>query len=383
MHKPLIGIYGRTNAGKSSLLNFLTDQSIAIVSPEPGTTTDPVRRAYEILGFAPVVFLDTAGLDDSSTLGTQRMARTIQTIDDLDLAILVVGERGVGEIEQQLISRFQAAEVPFVIVHNVFNDPSSSSAGHSSFSIPEGCSGFITSHLCPSERDDILQLITTAIPDSAMATPSFFGGRIAVGDVVIMVCPIDSEAPAGRLILPQVQAVRSALDEQAIAMVVQPSQLAGVLALCTQPRLIVTDSQLFGTINHLIPSGVELTSFSILLSELKGDPQTYKQGLVAIPLLRAGDRILMIENCSHQTSCDDIGRVKIPRLLARHTGISDLKFDFVSGRDPMPSDLSQYALIVQCGGCMVSRRMVQAKIRKAKAAGIPITNYGLLLRAVQ
>lgn len=379
MHKPLIGIYGRTNSGKSSLLNFLTGQEVSIVSEEAGTTTDSVRRSYEIRGFGPVVFMDTAGLDDLSALGEQRMERTISSIDNVDLAILVTGH-SFGDVERRLIEFFDQGAVPYIVVNNIFDGVLPVSIP---LSVVEAGSVLSTDLTDSSSRDVILEAVKVAIAGNVVDEPSFFGGRISHGDVVIMVCPIDSQAPAGRLILPQVQAVRAALDENAISIVVQLAELQAALAFCAKPRLIVTDSQLFQQITPLVPPGVELTSFSILLSELKGDPETYKKGLEAVDRLTSGARILMVENCSHQTSCEDIGRVKIPRWVSQHSGFDNLTFDFVTGRDPLPADLSVYSLVVQCGGCMVSRRMIQSKIRRVIAAGVPITNYGLLIRRIK
>lgn len=378
MNRPLIGIFGRTNVGKSSLLNFLTAQASAIVSSEAGTTTDPVRKGFEILGFAAVTFVDTAGIDDSSTLGAKRMAKTMALVQEVDLALLVTDSPCLMESERALIEQFALAAVPYVLIYNNFR-------GLGEFELSkiqaqwQIHSKAVSTSLSGS-TEVILESIKSAIPESSLLVPSFFGGRVRSGDVVVMVCPIDSEAPSGRLILPQVQAIRSALDEGVVAIVVQPSELDSALKLVPAPRLIVTDSQLFGTIHP--PQGVELTSFSILLSELKGDPEVYARGLTTIDNLKSGDRILIIENCSHQTSCDDIGRVKIPRWLRSYSGHDDLQFEILAPRDPMPEDLSLYRLAIQCGGCMVSRRSVQNRIRGAVEAALPITNYGMLIKYV-
>lgn len=370
MNKPLIGIFGRTNVGKSSLLNFLTAQASAIVSPQAGTTTDPVRKGFEILGFAAVTFVDTAGIDDLSTLGAKRTAKTLALVQDVDLALLVTDKTLLTESENELIEQFRLAGVPYLLIYNDFRDTGP---------FNDANNAALATSLTGSS-DVMMEAIKGAIPDSSLLIPSFFGGRVASGDVVVMVCPIDSEAPSGRLILPQVQAIRSALDEGVISIVVQPSELEAALRLMPMPRLIITDSQLFGTIHP--PQGVELTSFSILLSELKGNPEVYTQGLAALDNLRSGDRILIIENCSHQTSCDDIGRVKIPRWLGSYSGIDNLSFDILGPRDPMPDDLSPYRMAIQCGGCMVTRRSVQNRIRLAQASALPITNYGMFIKHV-
>lgn len=340
MIRPKIGIYGRMNVGKSTLMNQITGQQVAIVSPWAGTTTDPVRRTFEILDFAPVILIDTAGFDDTSKLGTQRVAKTMATLREVDLAILVT-EVEPTEADKEFLSNVTS---PALIVNN---------------------------------GDGIIDKIKEALPLHTLIEPPFFGHRLCSGESVILVCPIDSEAPSGRLILPQVQALRAALDLHAIAVIIQPSELAATLEKL-RPKLIVTDSQAFGEVTPLVPPGVELTSFSILLSELKGDPGAYQTGLTVLPELKDGDRILLIEHCSHQSSCDDIARVKIPKLMSRKLGIS---LDIVVSKKI--NDPSAVRLIVQCGGCMTNRRAIMSNIGIAKKNGIPITNYGMLLRALQ
>lgn len=361
---PHIGIYGLTNAGKSSLLNRLTGQQTAIVSPQAGTTTDPVRRSFEIIGYGPVIFIDTAGLDDTeSPLGRQRVQKSLQTLTEVDLALLLLVGSEPDPAEQKILDTIRANDIPVVV-------------------LPERASRLTT--------DEILNRIRTGIPEQSQATPPLFGNRtIAPGDLILLVCPIDSAAPAGRLILPQVQTLRAALDLGAMALVVQPDQLENAL-LTTVPRLIVTDSQAFrevtATAQRLRPN-TEVTSFSVLLAEQKGDKTAYAEGLAAVDRLRPGDRILIIENCSHQVTCDDIGRTKIPGWLREYTHIDDLHFTFVSGRDPLPAELhvtpGYYALAIQCGGCVSTRRMIQARIHAVRQNGVPITNYGMLIRKLR
>lgn len=333
-----IGIYGKVNAGKSTLLNALTGQQVSIVDPQRGTTTDPVRRAFEILNFAPVTFIDTAGFDDKSPLGRQRLKKTVDTIQEIDLALYV------GEQDKDFLKLLDDQQVPYIVVERGY------------------------------EVDHILESIKQTIPASSLVEPAFYGDKLKRGETVVLVCPIDSEAPSGRLILPQVQAIRAALDLGATAVVTTPEQLAETLKNI-KPRLIVTDSQAFDVVRPQVPKEVTLTSFSILLAELKGDVAQYKQGLSALQTFKTGDRVLIVENCSHQTTCHDIGRVKIPRLLGAH-----LQYTFVSGRDPLPENLSSYALVVQCGGCMTTRRVIQNRIERCRQLSIPITNYGMLLR---
>lgn len=362
---PHIGLYGVVNAGKSSLLNRLTGQQISIVSPEAGTTTDPVRRSFEIAGYGPVVWVDTAGIDDTaSELGRMRVRKSLQTLAEVDLALVLLVGSEPSAAEQELLDRIRAGRLPVLV-------------------LPERGSRHST--------EAILKRIGEALPDFSQTLPPFFGDRqIGAGDRIVLVCPIDSAAPAGRLILPQVQALRAALDLGATAVAVQPAQLAEALRQGGPPRLIVTDSQVFREVAAMAEAccpGVEVTSFSILLAEQKGDREAYAEGLRAVDTLKPDDRILILENCSHQITCDDIGRTKIPGWLREYTGFDSLRFVFVGGRDPLPEELydepGYFALAVQCGGCMATRRTVQARIRAARQNGVPITNYGMLIRKMR
>lgn len=349
-----------TNVGKSSLLNRMTGQQAAVVSPVAGTTTDPVRRVFEVADYGPVLFIDTAGVDDEgSEVGRLRVAGTWRTLSEVDLAVVLLEGVGPSGVERRLLDRIRANDVPYLL---------------------------LPSRAADLSAEEVLRRICAAIPERAGEMPPFFGERvIAAGEVILFVCPIDAGAPAGRLILPQVQALRAALELEAVAVSVQPEQLAEALRLYT-PRLVVTDSQVFRKVTELVQERcpeVEVTSFSVLLAEQKGDAAVYREGLQAVDGLKAGDRVLIIENCSHQVTCDDIGRTKIPGWLRAYTGAESLAFTFVSGRDPLPEPLSGYALAVQCGGCVATRRMVQVRIRAAIRSGVPITNYGMLIRKLQ
>ena len=359
-----IGFYGLMNVGKSTLVNRLTGQQTVIVSAEAGTTTDPVRRSYELTDYGPVVLVDTAGVDDTqSELGQLRVERSLQTLTEVDVAVVLLYGMEPCTEEQRLLDTVQANEIPTVI-------------------LPCRAAGL--------SAEEVWQRIRQAIPHPSQTLPPFFGDRtIAAGDVLLLVCPIDSAAPAGRLILPQVQALRAALDLHAVAVTVQPDELPQALTQW-RPRLIITDSQVFREVTEVVKKRcpeVEVTSFSVLLADLKGDKTLYTEGLQAVDRLRAGDRVLIIENCSHQVTCDDIGRSKIPGWLREYTGIESLEFVFVSGRDPLPAELhttpGYFALAVQCGGCVATRRMVQARIRAAHRNGVPITNYGMLIRKMR
>lgn len=364
---PHIGLYGIVNVGKSSLLNRLTGQQASIVSPEAGTTTDPVRRSFEIAGYGPVVFIDTAGIDDTaSELGRSRVRKTRQTLTEIDAAVVLLQAEEPSPTEREWLDTIHANDIPAVV-------------------LPMRGGGLST--------DEILRRIVEQLPEASQLEPPFFGERrFEPGDRIVFVCPIDSAAPAGRLILPQVQALRAALDLGAVATAVQPAQLAGLLSSleAAPPKLIVTDSQVFrevSAIAHKLAPTTEVTSFSILLAERKGDRTVYAEGLRAVDSLKPGDRILVIENCSHQTTCDDIGRSKIPAWLREYTGFDDLQFLFVSGRDPLPAELyavpGYFALAIQCGGCVATRRTVQSRIRAASQNGVPITNYGMLIRKLR
>lgn len=374
-NKPHIGIFGRCNSGKSSLLNFIVEADTAIVSPESGTTTDVVRKSYEILGFAPVVFIDTAGIDDTSELGRKRIARTVEAMRQIDLALLVYREWG--RPEERLLTQLRETGVAVVIVHNSSAAATDATAINGNRIVVVNAAGGDQ-----RQRDALIDEIKRRLPENSYTAPSMFGNRVKTGDAVLLVCPIDSEAPAGRMILPQVQAIRELLDRHAIPVVVQPQEIAGVFATGLRPALAVTDSQVFPEVRAAVPQHVELTSFSILLAAAKGDHDLYLAGLDKADSLKDGDRILIAESCTHQVSCEDIGRVKIPRWLEEYTG-RKLHFDTVSGLAPLPSDLSRYALMIQCGACMVTRSQLHNRLRQATEAGVPVTNYGMLIRKIR
>lgn len=392
-----IGIFGRCNAGKSTLLNFIVGAETAIVAPQRGTTTDVVRKSHEILNFAPVMFIDTAGVDDSSDVGRQRVERTLETIYQVDLALLIFREWG--EPEQMLLRRFKKSSLPYLLIYNRVGEASlaSSSPEHDgalgrATLLGDGTYRVVLSEDCSDivvevdakrgdkkQHDRLMEAIKRALPKGAYSQISMFGDRVGEGDLVILVCPIDEAAPKGRLILPQVQALRELLDRHALGLVVQVEELEGVLEHNLRPKLIVTDSQVFQQVGKIVPPEIELTSFSILLAAAKGDYHQYRDGLKAVDTLKDGDKILIAENCSHQISCEDIGRVKIPRWLEEYSG-AKLKTDIVTGLNPLPDDLESYALMVQCGGCMVTRSQLQNRIRRAVEARVPITNYGMLIK---
>ncbi|MBR1517516.1 MAG: [Bacteroidales bacterium] len=377
--KPRIGIFGRRNCGKSTLLNDLTGQPSSIVSHVPGTTTDAVRRSIELLGIGPVVLIDTPGFDDYGTLGSQRSASAFATIDEVDLAILLFSRNLFSDIETDFIRRCQQAATPLLLIYSLSDAfPPNPHLLHDisdRFALPVQR----YSHTDATLLQPIIDSITLSIPASAYRQPNIMSGLVSQGDTAVLVCPIDSEAPAGRLILPQVQVLRALLDLNASAVVCQPDQLPSSLQnLATPPRLVITDSQAFRTVAPLVPDSIFLTSFSILLARAKGPFRYYLDSISAIDRLAPGCRILMLESCTHTSNCDDIGRVKLPRLLQQHVG-GPLHFEFLAAQSPLPDDLASYALVIQCGGCVATPKLINARLAHVISAHIPATNYGLAL----
>lgn len=382
-HKLHIVILGRRNNGKSSLMNALTGQTVSIVSDVAGTTTDPVKRSYEIPGFASVVFTDTAGIDDEGRLGEQRVERSRQIIAQSDLAILIIAHNQWGSPEEELVGELQRWELPFLILHNkrdeVPLDRELQQQLETRYNVPV-IDFSVRAGDSPEKVIVSLQKMTTSLSGSPR---SYIGDLIAPGDQVLLITPIDSEAPAGRMILPQVQLLRDVLDNHAVATVLQPAELSVWLSNTPAlPALAITDSQVFKQVAEILPPSVRLTSFSILLARYKGFFDEYRQGTPAIDSLREGDRILMLESCSHHVSCEDIGRHKIPAWLQKHTG-KNLHFDFISGLDAIPRPITDYAMLLQCGGCMVTGRQLRNRLRPALEAGIPVSNYGMTIAYLQ
>lgn len=381
--KPHIGIYGRRNNGKSSLINLLAGQNVAIVSDFAGTTTDPVKKSFEITGFGPVILVDTAGIDDVGELGQKRVEKTLQSIAHIDLALLVVASNTWGEYEEMLVNEFIKSDTPFIVVHNKSDiEPATQSYREKLNS--KRHSGFIDiSCKFQKQPDELISLIKQAIPESSYRTPTLLGDLISYGDTVLLITPIDVEAPAGRLILPQVQAIRDVLDNDAVAVVLKEREVDAFLRKTqVKPALAITDSQIFVKADASIPHDIPLTSFSILLARLKGDFDNYLKGTPKISELKDGDRVLLLESCNHHVSCDDIGRVKIPRWLSNFTG-KQLEYDVVAGLDSLPRDINDYSMVIQCGGCMITRKQLINRLRPAVKAGIPVTNYGMAIAYVQ
>jgi len=381
--KPHIGIYGRRNYGKSSLINCLAGQDIAIVSDHAGTTTDPVKKSFEITGFGPVILVDTGGIDDTGELGEKRVERTLRTLDIIDLAILVVIENNWGKYEDDLIQRFDSEDIPYIVVHNKSDIIQPSDEFRKE--IKKRTTAELLEFSASDKRnyEELIDLIRTSIPEHSYKTPTLLGDLIKYGDIVILITPIDVEAPAGRLILPQVQAIRDILDNDAVAIVLKEREVDAFLKKTgIRPALAVTDSQVFKKADASIPKDIPLTSFSIMLARFKGDFDNYLKGTPKISELKDGDRILILESCTHHVACDDIGRTKIPRWVSGFTG-KKLEFDVVAGLDILPHPITEYALIIQCGGCMITRKQLHNRLQPAVKAGIPITNYGMAIAYVQ
>lgn len=376
-----IGLFGRRNAGKSSLMNALLGQDLSIVSPTPGTTTDPVEKAFELIPLGPVVLIDTAGLDDVGELGAQRKQKTLAALDRVDMALIVVPPDGLGPLEQQIILQLQARQTPFMVLFNQSDlapppaaDLARLKAGKIAFQVLSAT----RSH----EIEALKQTLLTLVPPHPLGEPRLLGDLLSPGDLVVLVVPIDLSAPKGRLILPQVQTIRDVLDSDAQCLVVKQHELAATLSRFNQPpRIVVCDSQVVREAALETPETVPLTTFSILMSRFKGDMLRLAQGAGAIRQLKPGDRVLIAESCSHHSQEDDIGRVKIPRWLSQFAG-GALQVEVVAGKD-FPQDLSPYALVVQCGGCMVTRRQILHRQWLAEQQGVPMTNYGMAISLVQ
>ncbi|MCF6240395.1 MAG: [FeFe] hydrogenase H-cluster maturation GTPase HydF [Bacteroidales bacterium] len=385
--KPHIGIFGRRNNGKSSLINCLAGQEIAIVSDTAGTTTDPVKKSFEITGFGPVIFIDTAGIDDEGDLGTKRINKTLDIVKIIDLAILVIIQNKFGEFEKKLIQEFKFYDTPFLIIHNKSDLEALKQETIDFLKKNYEINPMKFSTLnCKKQNDKLEQIINKIkklIPENAYKTPSLIGDLVSYGDIVLLITPIDIEAPAGRMILPQVQMIRDILDNDCVAIVLKEREVDAFLRKTgIKPKLAITDSQIFLKADASIPKDIPLTGFSVVLARLKGDFDNYLKGTPKISELKDGDRILLLESCSHHVSCDDIGRVKIPRWISKFTG-KKLAYDVVSGLDNLQRDIHDYALVIQCGGCMITQKQIKNRLKPAIEAGIPVTNYGMAIAWVQ
>lgn len=372
-----IGIFGKTNVGKSSLLNRITNQDVSIVSNIAGTTTDVVEKTMELLPIGPVNFLDTAGINDSTALSSERIEKTMKIINRTDVAIVVCDYNGIDDYERNLIEKFNELKIPFMIFINKTDEK------YPSDSIIEDLKNYTKYILLSSVKTDdlivfkIKELLVKLLPEDFVNSPKIVGDLIPQGSTVILVIPIDKEAPKGRIILPQVQTLRDLLDNNCVSVVVKEAELKSAIDnLKIAPSLVVTDSQAFKNVSEIVPENIPLTSFSILFARLKGDLNAFSQGAKSIEKLQDGDRVLILESCTHHAIEDDIGRVKIPNLLRKKTG-KNLIIDNIAGHD-FP-DISKYKLIIHCGACMTNRREVLSRILLASENNVPITNYGICI----
>lgn len=370
-----IGIFGKRNAGKSSVINAITGQNLAIVSDVKGTTTDPVLKSMELLPLGPVVMIDTPGLDDEGELGALRIQKAYQMLNKTDVAILIVDSSiGMTREDEQILERIQAKGIPYLIVMNkadLLSDGVESDKNDIIYVSAKSGQGIheLKERLAKCARKEETQ-------------KKIVGDLLSPMDFVVLVVPIDGAAPKGRLILPQQQTIRDILDSNAVSIVVKDTELKDTIAkLGSQIKMVITDSQAFGKVAKLVPGEIPLTSFSILFARYKGNLKTVVNGAHTLDRLEDGDRILISEGCTHHRQCDDIGTVKLPRWILEHTG-KELQFEYTSGTE-FPTDLSKYRLIIHCGGCMLNEREMRYRLKCAEDQGIPMTNYGTAIAHVK
>ncbi|MBR5512409.1 MAG: [Ruminococcus sp.] len=364
-----IGFFGRRNAGKSSLVNAVTGQELSVVSDVKGTTTDPVYKAMELLPLGAVEIIDTPGYDDEGMLGELRVKKTRQILAKTDIAVLVVDiSAGMGDCENELVQLFKDREIPCIIAYNKgdLSDRDINSDNE------------ITVSAINKKNIHELKEKIASLAEKMGNDRRIIGDLLNAGDMVVLVTPIDESAPKGRMILPQVQTLRDILDADAMAVFSKPEQLAETLEkLSAPPKMVVTDSQVFGRVNKIVPESVPLTSFSILMARYKGFLDTAVNGAAAIDSLKDGDKILISEGCTHHRQCGDIGSVKLPNMLKKYTG-KNFEIVLTSGRD-FPEDLTEYALVIHCGGCMLNEKEVAYRRKLAEMQDVPFTNYGTAL----
>lgn len=375
--RSVISVIGRTNVGKSSLLNAITGMEVSIVSSLSGTTTDAVAKPYELVPVGPVVFYDTAGLDDNTELGQKRIKATDKVLFKSNLVLLVCGENGIGDFEKATVKRLFGLKIPFIIVFN-----------KSDIYIPNGedrkfCEDNKISYISTSANDEVSikalkELIISQIPQD---DTTLFSGMVEENNLIVMVTPIDSEAPKGRLILPQVQAIRDILDKKAVVIVTQVEQLSETLAALNRtPDWVVTDSQAVKQVKEIVPSNVKLTTFSILFARLKGDLKVMQKGADVLDTLKDGAKILIAEACAHHMAGDDIAKVKLPNAIRKYTQ-KQVDIEYCNGSD-FPEDLEKYDLVIHCGACMLNRAEMINRLNECVRRNVPISNFGVVLSKI-
>ena len=390
-----IAIYGRRNAGKSSVINAITGQNLAIVSDVKGTTTDPVSKAMEILPLGPCMFIDTPGLDDEGELGAKRVEKAMQVLNKTDIALIVIdistmtdedieSRRGIPDRELEIISVVEEKKIPYIIVLNksdIIDDIKAEEIRNKVAAKNAAVPVNVISTVQKMGLEELKDALISQAPDTDLKL-HIVGDLVEKNDIVVLVVPVDSAAPKGRLIMPQQQVIRDLLDNQAVAVVTQVPELADTLKkLDSNVRMVITDSQAFGEVSPIVPKDIPLTSFSILFARHKGNLAKLVEGVMAVDRLKDGDKVLIAEGCTHRRQCDDIGTVKIPRWLNVHSG-KKLQIETCSGTE-FPADLSKYSLIIHCGGCTLHEKEMKHRIYRAEMQGVPIVNYGIFIANVK
>jgi [FeFe] hydrogenase H-cluster maturation GTPase HydF len=378
-NKQHIGFFGRCNVGKSTLINTLIGQDIAIVSEVSGTTTDIVKKTMELKDVGAVVLIDTAGIDDKSELGKKRIEKTMEVFSLIDLAVIIISENNFSSYEKDLIKECKRFSIPYLIVYNkqdifpIEDNTRKEVANYYKNLI-------IVSKNDISIKENLTKELAKLLQDNSFQSSSILKGLIKKDSLVVLVTPIDSSAPKGRMILPQVKVIRDVLDNDAVNIVVKETELEQTLKnLKTyKPDLVITDSQAFNMVSKIVPQEIALTSFSILLAKEKGDFDLFLKGTPYIDKLNDGDKVLMLESCTHQPTCEDIGRVKLPAWIRKHTG-KDIKFEAIAGLTNMEKDISDVKMVIQCGGCMATKRQLHNRLLPFAEKGIPVSNYGLTI----
>ncbi|MDR0363847.1 MAG: [FeFe] hydrogenase H-cluster maturation GTPase HydF [Bacteroidales bacterium] len=380
--KPHIGIFGRRNSGKSSIINALTGQEVAIVSPHEGTTTDPVRKSLEIRGVGPSVLIDTAGIDDVGDLGEKRVKKSLQVVATIDAALLIITHNTFGEPEEQMVSLFQKYRIPYLIVHNKTDQEPLSIACSKKIKSKYGIEIIPFSAINPINTEALIFSLQRIIPETAYQRRSLLGDIVNPDNVVLLIAPQDTEAPEGRLILPQIQVIRDLLDNDCVAVIVKVGEAEKFLKIVSpKPALIITDSQAFSQVKNFVPENMPLTGFSIVLASQHHNFRDYIKGTPKIAELQDGDRVLILESCTHQITCEDIGRHKIPNWIREFTG-KNIEFDIISGMDQLPRSIHEYAMAIQCGGCVFTKKQLAGRVQDINV-DIPVSNYGMAIAFMQ
>ncbi|MEE1113190.1 MAG: [FeFe] hydrogenase H-cluster maturation GTPase HydF [Bacteroidales bacterium] len=371
-NRKYIGFFGRTNVGKSTLVNALTGQEISIVSQERGTTTDVVKKNMELFGYGAVVIVDTAGLDDDTSLGQKRIKASLHALTQMDLAVLVVSENRFDELEESFIEKCKKYDIPFVILYN------KADICPINEELKEKISLELNNHSSESMLK-VSELLSKTLKAKEGEKRTPLQNIVKKGDVILLVTPIDSAAPAGRLILPQVQLIRDVLDKDCICIAVKETDLEMTLKeKGIKPDLVITDSKVFEMVDKIVPKDIKLTSFSVVLARMKGAFEQYLKGTPYLDKLKDGDKVLMLESCTHQPTCEDIGRVKLPQWISKYTG-KKLEFSAVSGLSEIETPLTDFAMIIQCGGCVATATQIRNRLLPALENNVPVSNYGLVI----